>query len=130
MCILYSVFISISVEAFILSLCVYRTVGTPYTAYYLTVREMPLNDLNIGVVCAFSTWRVMELIFLNGSTSSNHHVRLILTPFVDHLTEDKEICGRFVQSNATACTSDNFMNVTLLFWLRTRKSRIVTCLLV
>jgi len=68
--------------------------------------------------------------FLNGSTCSNHHVSLILTPFVDHLAEGKEMCGRFVQCNATASTSDNSMNVTLLFWLRTRKSRIVTCLLI
>lgn len=40
------------------------------------------------------------------------------------------MCGHFVQCNATACTSDNSVNVTLLFWLRTRKSRIVTCLLI
>jgi len=62
--ILYPVFIFISVEAFILRLFVYGTIGTPYTANSPTVREMPLNDLNVGVVCAFSTWSAIELLFL------------------------------------------------------------------
>jgi hypothetical protein len=73
-------------------------VNSQYNRYWSTenpqaVHEVPLHDLKVGVWCAISARRITEPVLLHETINSELYVRLILSPFFDQLTEEKNCMG-------------------------------------
>lgn len=66
------------------------------------VTEAPLHDLKFGGFCAISAWKIIRPLIFHKTISSEHYVRLILSPFFNQLADDEKSYGHFMQDNATA----------------------------
>lgn len=77
------------------------------------IHEQPLHSLKVGVWIAMSRRRIIGSIFFDGTINSERYIDIILSNFVDQLTDYEKSHSTFQQDGATAHTYNRSLQ-----WLR------------